>query len=233
MPPPHAARGVRGEQTPTAALSTQRSSYPHQTPPSSDDARSASSPRACSAVDVQVFLSSSDLVISGDLMVGSPSCSSPLPTHNDGTGRGPMHPKRPAIENQSMRWLLQVSHDDDSWRRRMHPPGQSLISSLRGLLRASVRQTTSCSSLEDRLTYDLYRKPRRESVPPSWARFPSWAGTSSRAARDGCMKSGPLFECLDWAGRRPAVIDAIPALDGIIFRNNLGWVLMTAGYPPP
>jgi len=38
-------------------------------------------------------------------------------------------------------------------------------------------------------------------------------------------------ERLDQAGRRPAVIDATPAFDGIIFRSDLGWVLMTAGYP--
>jgi hypothetical protein len=37
---------------------------------------------------------------------------------------------------------------------------------------------------------------------------------------------------LDQAGRRHAVIDAIPELDGNIFPSTLGWVLMTAGYPP-
>jgi hypothetical protein len=163
------------------------------------------------AVDGPAVLLSSDPVTSGcDLMVGSPSCSSPLPTCNDGTGRGQVHPKRPTIENQSSRCLRP-----------------------RGPLRASVRQSTARSSLEGRLTRDIYRKPRREGIPPSWARFPSWAGTSSRAARDGRLKSGPLLERLDQAGRRPAGIDAIPALDGIIFRSSLGWVLMTAGYPPP
>jgi len=34
------------------------------------------------------------------------------------------------------------------------------------------------------------------------------------------------------AGTRHAVIDTIPELDRIIFPNTLGWVLMTAGYPP-
>jgi hypothetical protein len=211
MPPPHAGRGVRSGQAPTAAPSSQRSAYPRQTPPTNEDTQAVSSQYLGTGVDGHAFLLSSDPVTSGcDLMVGSPSCSSPLPTHNDGTGRGPVHPKRPTIENQSSRCLRP-----------------------RGPLRASVRQTTSCSSLEGRLTCGLYRKPRREGIRPSWARFPSWAGTSSRAAREGYLKSGPLLERLDQAGRRPAIIDAIPALDGIIFRSDLGWVLMTAGYPPP
>jgi hypothetical protein len=37
---------------------------------------------------------------------------------------------------------------------------------------------------------------------------------------------------LNQAGRRHVVMDRIPELDGIIFPNTLGWVLMTAGYPP-
>jgi hypothetical protein len=37
---------------------------------------------------------------------------------------------------------------------------------------------------------------------------------------------------LDQAGRRHVVIDAIPELNRINFPSTLGWVLMTAGYPP-
>jgi hypothetical protein len=63
-----------------------------------------SSQRSRTAADDDAFLLSPDPVKSGcEFIFGLPSYSSPFLTHNDGTGRTPVHPKRPIFESQSVR----------------------------------------------------------------------------------------------------------------------------------
>jgi hypothetical protein len=151
--------------------------------------------------------------ISGcDLIGGSPSCS---------------NLSQPAMMAPDRVWCIR------NGRESTGAASSSASSGPCGHFRVFARCTSSCSSLKDLLTCILCRKPRREGVPPSWARFPNWTGISSRAARDRCPRRDPPLKLLDQVGRRPAVVDAIPVADRIIFPRTLGWVLMTAGYPLP
>jgi hypothetical protein len=104
-----------------------------------------------------------------------------------------------------------------------------------------------CSSLEGRLTCGLYRKPRWEGVPPSWAQFPSWMGLSSRAARDRCLRGGPPLKYLD--ARERCAPDQVEVPQGaldvhsffnhstlehklrIIQRREVDYVMVPAGSP--
>jgi hypothetical protein len=63
-----------------------------------------SSQRSPTAADDHASLLSQDPAASGcDLIGGSPSYSNPFPNCNDGTGRSPVHLKRPPFESQSVR----------------------------------------------------------------------------------------------------------------------------------
>jgi hypothetical protein len=182
------------------------------TPNTTYDARVASSQRSRTAVDDHAFLLPSDPVISGcDLIGGSPSCS---------------NLSQPAMMAPDCVWCIR------NGRESAGAASSSVSSRPCGPVRVFAHCTSSCSSQGPSHVWPL-PQPRREGVPPSWARFPSWTGISSRAARDRCPRGGPPQKLLDQVGRRPAVVDAIPVSDGIIFPSTLGWVLMTAGYPLP
>ena len=83
-PPLRGAGDARGGRAPTAAW---RSTYSYQSPPETR--------RAVLALDGHAFLLSPGLVAWGcDLFDGSPFCSGPFSSWNDGTGRGPVHLSR-------------------------------------------------------------------------------------------------------------------------------------------
>ncbi len=148
----------------------------------------------CILLDCHASLISSDFLISGcDLKAVVSSYSSPIPTCNDGTGRGPLHPKRPRISRCGNGQLpLQIS--------RSFPCFCSLDVFL--LLSRGPYRRGHC------------RKPRRESVPPSWAEVPTWTGLSSRAARDRCLREVRYrgFPSQMRPGRRPGREEVPPSL---------------------
>lgn len=134
------------------------------TPNTTYDARAASSQRSRTAMDDHEYLLPSYPVISGcDLIGGSPSCS---------------NLSQPAMMAPDRVWCIR------NGRGSAGAASSSTSSGPCGHFRVFARCTSSRSSLKDLLTCILCRKPRREGVPPSWARFPNWTGISSRAARD-------------------------------------------------
>src|SRR5215210_328427 len=107
---PRGAGDVRCGGAPTAVPSGQRSTYPHQTPPTTEGTQAVSSQRSRTSVDNHAFLLSKDPTTPGcDLIGCSPSYSSPFPTCNDGTARSPEHPKRPTLKNRPLRQVAAPS----------------------------------------------------------------------------------------------------------------------------
>ena len=106
--------------------------------------------------------------------------------------------------------------------------------------RASVHQTFCNSFPEGHSKCGQRSKPRRVSVPLSWAQVPSCTGFSSRAARDLCPGCARLWKRFvpgrrrSRSGREGVLRKPYtgPASYGIYFPRTLGWVLMTAGYLP-
>jgi hypothetical protein len=118
--------------------------------------------------------------------------------------------KRRIFENQPV-WRVAAPPSSALWEVLVVQVAAARVQGAISEFRASVHQTISSSFPEGHSKCGHCRKPRRGSVPPSWAQGPSCPGFSSRVTRDGRIGGGPLLKRFvpsmalpqAGAGRRP------------------------------